>query len=118
MQHMAINNQGPKAFILALDGEFSSFDSENDQVWSLNLETADIYPFSLQTTYHLQAKSMRLFPNIIVNNQRLTQKEDFTLPPTVTSYTPGTIQVKYCCEKQLTIQFSCFIRGRCVGRKY
>ncbi len=106
---MAVNRDGPKAFILATDGEFSSFNIENDQVWALNLDTTDIYPFYLQTTYHLRAKSMRLFPNIIVDHQRLTQPEDFILPPTVTSYTPGTIQINYRSIHPLSIQFTCFL---------
>ena len=106
---MAVDRDGPKAFILAPDGEFSSLNIENDQVWSLNLDATDIYPFYLQTTYHLQAKSMRLFPNIIVDHHRLTQPEDFIMPPTVTSYTPGTIQIEYRSPHPLAIQFTGFL---------
>lgn len=106
---MAVDRNGPKSFILAPDGEFSSFKLENDLVWGLCLDASDTSPFYLHTTYHLRAKSMRVFPNIIVNHQRLTKPRDFDLPPTVTSYTPGNLQIKYSFVNHLDVRFNCFI---------
>jgi hypothetical protein len=109
MESIAGNQDGPRAFILALDGEFSGTKLENDQVWSLCLDASDTSPFYLQTTYHLRAKSMRLFPNIIFGHQRLTNPNDFTLPPTVTNYTPSTLTIKFGLINYINIRFDCFI---------
>jgi len=109
MESIAGDREGPKAFILALDGEFSAIKLENDQVWSLCLDASDTSPFYLQTTYHLRAKSMRLFPNIILGHQRLTKPDHFTLPPTVANYTPSTLTIKFELINHLHIRFDCFI---------
>lgn len=106
---MAVDGYGPKAFILAPDGEFSAFDPENDQIWSLSLDASDTSPFHLDTTYHLRARSMRVYPNIIVGHHRFTKPDDFTLRPTVTRYTPSTLHIKYAFTNDVSIQFTCFI---------
>jgi hypothetical protein len=109
MQQIAVDRYGPKAFILAPDGEFTSFDPENDQVWGLSLDVSDTSPFHLYTTYHLRAKSMRLFNNIIVGQQRLTRLEDFSRLPTVTGYTPSTLKIEYAFSNLVQVCFACFI---------
>jgi hypothetical protein len=109
MVRIAVDQYGPKAFILVPDGEFSAFNPANDQIWSLCLDASDTCPFYLHTTYHLRAKSMRLFANISFGHRRQTKPGDFSQPPTVTSYTPGTLQIKYHLMIPLQVQFSCFI---------
>ena len=109
MERLSLNRNGPKAFILVPDGEFSIYDPLNDQVWALCLDSSDTSPFYLQTTYQLRAKSMRIFPNIISNHRRLNKTSDFTLLPQVTSYTPATITLKYGLLNHLDITFTCFI---------
>jgi hypothetical protein len=109
MLPLAVNRDGPQAFILAPDGNFLAFTAENDQIWALSLDASDIAPFYLQTTYHLRARSMRLFPNIVVDHQRLTKPEHFSLLPTVTGYTPGTLEVSYSFIHGIDVQLSCFI---------
>jgi hypothetical protein len=109
MQSIAVNRDGPQAFILAPDGDFLAFTPENDQIWALSLDASEIAPFYLHTTYHLRARSMRLFPNIVVEHQRLTKPNDFSLLPMVTGYTPGTIQVKYSFINGIEIRMDCFI---------
>jgi len=93
MHQLAFDPTGPKSFILAQDGAFSSFQPENDQVWELNLQGTDESPFSLRTTYGLRATSMRLFPNIIIENKRYCRHGEFHSPPTVTRYTPDSLQI-------------------------
>jgi len=111
MQPIAINKNGPQAFILGSDGDFISNQLGNDQVWGLHLDGLNIAPFYLYTTYNLRAKSMRLFPNIVVNQQRLTKLEDFSQLPTVTGYAPGALIVEYCYSNAIKISFTCFLPG-------
>jgi hypothetical protein len=112
METLAVDRNGPQAFILAYDGKFGQFESQNDQIWALSLDESEASPFYLHTTYQLRAKSMRLFPNIIVNHRRLTKGSDFTRLPRVTSYTPGFLQIDYLLINELQIRFTCFMSDR------
>lgn len=109
MELLSLEQSNSNAFILATDGAFSVFHSQNDQVWSVNLCNSDNPPFQLQTTYGLRAKSMRVFPNLISNNRRLTRASDFTHPPAVIQYTPATIRINFSLKIGLAFQFDCFM---------
>ena len=112
MEQLSVDGFGPNAFILAPDGEFSVFDPDNDQIWALSLEYSDVSPFQLCTTYQLRARSMRVFPNIIVGHRRLTHPDDFSLRPTVTGYTPSTLELNYALNNGLHVRFCCFIAAQ------
>lgn len=109
MDSISLSRSDPKAFILAADGDFSDFEAGRDQVWSLNLCGTPSSPFSLTTTYGLTAKSVNLFPNICINNQRLTEATAYTQPPTVTRYTPASLRVNLQLQPGLAFQFDCFM---------
>ena len=109
MDSISLSRSDPKAFILAADGDFSEFDPARDQVWSLNLCGTPSFPFSLTTTYGLTAKSVNLFPNICINNQRLTESTSYSQPPTVTRYTPASLRVNLMLQTDLALQFDCFL---------
>jgi len=109
MESVSFTHSDPKAFILAADGDYSDLQAEKDQVWSLKLEGTPTSPFSLITTYGLTARSVSFFPNICINNQRLTESSAFTQPPTVTRYTPASLRIKMQLQTDLDIQFDCFM---------
>lgn len=97
----SLTSAGPQSFFLVSDGLFSSYQPENDQVWELNLQGTEAYPFCLQTTYGLRARSMRLFPNIRIDNKPNNNPRGFHRPTTVTSYSPDTLHV--ICQPSLGI---------------
>ncbi|MFU8826505.1 MAG: MGH1-like glycoside hydrolase domain-containing protein [Brevefilum sp.] len=109
MEPLAVDRDGPQAFILAPDGTFSVYDPENDHIWGLRFDAPEPCPFQLHTTYQLRARSMRVFPNLITGGLRPTKPEDFIQPPTVTAYTPGTLHVEYCYRHNIQVQFIAFI---------
>ncbi len=109
MDRLSIDGTRLKTLILAADGAFVSVRPDEDHIWSLNLDTSDAHPFYLHTTYNLRAQSMRLFPNITINNQRMTKAVDLTKLPTINQYTPGYLYLEYEIEQELVIQFDCFI---------
>lgn len=109
METFSLTQSDPKAFILAADGDFSDFNADRDQVWSLKLKGTPTSPFSLTTTYGLTARSVSLIPNVCINNQRLTESSAFSQPPTVTRYTPASLRVNMQSQTGLDIQFDCFM---------
>ena len=109
MHAIAVDRTGPKAFILAPDGEFSAFEPEHDQIWTMDLEPPDASPFHLHTTYHLRVNSMRVFSNLLMGHRRLIKPDDFSLPPTVTAYAPSAIEIEYAFNHQVAVRFTGFI---------
>lgn len=55
----------PDRLILAADSRFSQLDYTNDISWEFSSRKADAAPFSLNTTFGLRARSMRMFPRLI-----------------------------------------------------
>ena len=109
MEPITFDQTGPKNFIIAADGAFTKFHPENEHIWALRLESSETHPFYLHTTYNLRAKSMRLFPNLIGNNHRFNKSSDFSHRPTVSKYTPASIQITYGLINGIEVQFDCFI---------
>ncbi len=105
MQTISLDRYSPNAFVLVPEGVFSRDIPNQDQIWSLNLKSNDPHPFYLYTTYGLQAKSIRLFPNFILDNQRISKPEDFSVIPTVTGYSPSSLILK--AEYQNRVAFIC-----------
>lgn len=103
MQIFSLDRNAPNAFVLVPDGAFSKEQLVKDQVWILNLDSTDPQPFYLSTTYGLRAKSMRVFPNIIIENQRISEPENFSSLPRVISYSPSSVQIT--AEYQNNIEF-------------
>ena len=87
-------SSGPKAYILATDGTFTTFHPENDQVWELQMPQNEVYPFCLHTTYGLRARSMCLFPVVSIGNQHFHHPSTFHSPPNVTQYLPDSVKVQ------------------------
>ena len=108
MEKVLLDWYSPKNIILGTDGHFVPIIPETDQIWSLQFEPSVTNLFYLQTTYGLRARSMRLFPNILLEGQRLTRLVDFAKLPTVTRYTPGSIEIEYETIQGLRIVFTCF----------
>ncbi len=106
---MAVDRNGPHAFILAHDSGRSAYRPENDQVWGLCLDASQTCPFYLHTTYQLRARSMRVFPNIIIGHHALTQPADFLRLPTVTRYTPSFVEVQSKFTHHLQARFSAYL---------
>lgn len=108
MRVPSLTSAGPVTFILASDGAFSPFHPENDQVWELKLNGREKFPFSLQTTYGLRARSMRLFPNIIIENKRFNDPRQFSHQPAVTCYTPDSLCVTCSPISSIAIEYTFF----------
>ena len=109
MSAINFSASAPKAYILSMDGLSSTINPELDQVWSLNLGGADNHLLQIETTYGLQAKSMKLFPFMRINKDAILKSSPFSQPPQVKNYTPTTIRINFSLEIGLEIYFDCFI---------
>lgn len=108
MRIISLDRNSPNAFVLVPYDTFSKEKQLKDQVWRLNLDCTDPHPFCLTTTYGLRAKSMRLFPNLIHENRRISKPEDFSLLPRVIDYSPASFLIEAEYQNEIRLLFSCF----------
>jgi len=108
MHTISLDRTKPKAFVLVPYGNFSESKPILDQVWTLDLSSAESYPFCLTTTSGLRAKCMRLFFNLIHNNKRISKPEDFSRPPRVVEYSPASLQVEAEYQEKISFLFTFF----------
>lgn len=108
MDPLVFTSSAPKSFILAADPQFSEFTPENDQVWELDLEPTNIYPFQIHTTYGLQASSMRVFPILLWNKQNLLVSSETRRKIHITQYFPAILNVSISFKGYIKFQFSIF----------
>jgi hypothetical protein len=109
MVSLPFNKTSPKAYTLAADGQFSTFKLPDDQVWTITLDQANKHIFHFETTYGLRARSMRLIPHFIDQKQPITNASEFLQPPTITHYTPSTLQIQFILTSGIGIKFDCFM---------
>ena len=109
MSSISFSPSSPKAYILAVDGLLSAYDPDHDQVWSFTAGGTDQQIFQLETTYSLQAKSMRLLPFFTINRQPITKSSSFSQAPQVKSATPATLHLLFGLPNGLEISWRCFV---------
>lgn len=82
---MSVENGSASAhsrFILAADARLSQPDFTNDISWELTFGRGESFPFSLNTTFGLRARSMRMFPRLVgaeIGPTGLASSLDFAL---------------------------------------
>src|SRR5512138_275081 len=79
----------PLCLSLAADARLSIPDYLNDHIWELNLGSGEPPALSLQTTYGLRAKAMRLFLRFSEEGKSVSSPSSFALPPTVRRFYPN-----------------------------
>ncbi|NUM48471.1 MAG: hypothetical protein HUU38_27515 [Anaerolineales bacterium] len=77
------------SLILAADARLSPLNYYDDQIWELQLRAGEPAALSLQTTYGLRARSMRLFPRFTENTETVTDPEQFRNPPAIHRFFPN-----------------------------
>lgn len=77
------------SLVLAADARLSPLNYFDDQIWELHLRAGEPAALSLQTTYGLRARSMRLFPRFTENGETITDPDQFRSPPTIHRFFPN-----------------------------
>lgn len=77
------------SLVLAADARLSPLNYYDDQIWELHLRTGEPAALSLQTTYGLRARSMRLFPRFTENSETVSDPDQFRTPPAFRRFHPN-----------------------------
>lgn len=93
----------PLYLTLAADARLSIPDYLNDHIWELNLGGGEPPALSLQTTYGLRAKAMRLFLRFSEDGKSVSAPATFALPPTVRRFYPSFLVLDYAPLKNIDV---------------
>ena len=85
----------PLCLTLAADVRLGPTDYLDDQIWELSIGKGTPPAFSLQSTYGLRARSIRLFPSFNLKDQTVIDPASFHSAPVIQLLFPNFILLKY-----------------------
>ncbi len=94
-------SEEPLRLAIAADARLCSPDYANDQIWELNTCDGEPRTLSLQTTFGLRARVMRLFPSFIRKDQRIQDPQQFARPPHLLSCYPNYLSLSFAPSNQI-----------------
>ncbi|HLA99407.1 MAG TPA: hypothetical protein VJL34_13220 [Anaerolineales bacterium] len=95
MRTWSLKNGDPLALTLAADARLGPISYTDDQIWELSLGQGDPPALSVQTTYGLRARSMRLLPRFSLGDQSATDPASFHKEPRVLQFYPNYLRVGF-----------------------
>jgi hypothetical protein len=93
----------PLCLTLAADSRLSIPDYLNDHIWELVIGGGEPPALSLQTTYGLRAKAMRVFLRFSENGKSVSDPAAFALPPTIRRFYPNLLILDYSPLKNIDV---------------
>ena len=93
----------PLCLTLAADARLSIPDYLNDHIWELIIGGGEPPALSLQTTYGLRAKAMRVFLRFSENGKSISDPSAFALPPTIRRFYPNFLILDYSPLKNIDV---------------
>ena len=85
----------PIFFTLAADARFGEVDYVNDQIWEFSFGGGEPRALSIQTTFGLRAKSMRIFPRFTQGNMQLIDPHEFHVQPKIIQFFPNFLFLSF-----------------------
>jgi hypothetical protein len=85
----------PLSLTLAADANLGTTDYCNDQIWELRLASGEPPAVSLQTTFGLRARLLRLFPRFCEASQSISDPAAFASPPVLRKIYPNYAQITF-----------------------
>lgn len=89
MREWHLQREELPSLILAADARLSPLNYFDDQIWELHLRSGEPAALSLQTTYGLRARNMRLFPRFIEGDVAVSDPDEFRAPPAIHRFFPN-----------------------------
>jgi hypothetical protein len=85
----------PLNLTLEADARLGPTNYANDHIWRIALQGGEPQAVTLETTYGLRARSMRLFPRFIHKGVGITSPAEFHQPPKVNSFYPNYMRLTF-----------------------
>ncbi len=78
---------------IAADARLGSTDYLDDQIWELDIGSAEPPALALQTTFGLRARNCRIFPRFFCDSQVILDPANFYRPVTIHTYYPNYLSL-------------------------
>ncbi len=104
MQRLSLISDDPLVLTLAADARTSQTDYINDHIWELKIGGGEPSALSVETTFGLRARGMRIFPVFEFNNHTIINPEDFYVDIKVIKNYPNFIGLTFSPFKELDVQ--------------
>ena len=95
MREWNLHSGDPLALVLVSDARLGATDYFDDQIWELSLGAGDPVALSLNTTYGLRARSVRLFPRFSDGEVQRIDPAEFSKAPEIHSIFPNWISMTF-----------------------
>jgi len=95
MREWNLHKGDPLSLIIASDARITPPDYADDQIWELTLGDGEPKALSIQTTYGLRARSMRIFPQFSLNKKTISNPADFFKAPLIKHIYPNFIELEF-----------------------
>ena len=95
MRNWSLTDQNPRSLTVSADTRLSETNYFNDQSWELILGGGEPPALAIQTNYGLRARSCRLFPRFVEEDEVRMDPSRFFLPPQVNRFYPNFILVSF-----------------------
>ena len=104
MRTWSLGPNDPLSLTLAADSRLGETSYTNDQIWQINLKEGKPPALSVETTFGLRARSMRLFPRFIFQDMEIISPDQFYRPARLTTFFPNYLSFSFFPSKGLHVQ--------------
>lgn len=119
MREWSISREGPLSLCIAADARLTTPDYLDDQIWELELVGGDPPALSIQTTYGLRARSMRIFPGFGWGESVVVHPEHFSSPPIVRAFLPNYLHISCSPFEDLDVEAEYWIpESKCLAGRF
>jgi hypothetical protein len=94
---------------IAADARLAATDYTDDQIWQLSTQLGDPPAISLNTTYGLRARAMRMYPRFVQGDDELSDPASFDKPPFLRSYYPNYLQLEFSPIQGIDVQMEVWV---------
>lgn len=109
MRDWSLAKGDPLCLTLAADSRLSIPDYINDHIWELQLGGGEPSALSLDTTYGLRARGMRVFMRFGENGKSVSDPAAFALPPTIRRFYPNSLTLEYSPLANIDVVTECWV---------
>ena len=92
MRSWSLKAGDPRTLVLSADFRFCEPDYINDHTWEMEQGTGESAVMSVNTTFGLRARSMRIFPGFSLGGKKVVNPELFFTPPILTQFYPNYLE--------------------------
>lgn len=95
MREWELGADDPLSLRIAADARLAEVDYFDDQIWELCMQAEHPASLSLETSYGLRARSMRIFPGFVRQDRYVVDPGEFAAPPLLRGFFPNYLKIEF-----------------------